>query len=105
MIIYNVTTNIDESIHEEWMQWMQEEHIPEVLSTGKFVKALLSQVMVNEDMGGITYSIQYSCISKDLLDQYYRDDADRLRKQGLKKFGNKFGAFRTELQVIKEFIK
>ena len=25
MIIYNITINIDASIHEEWLQWMKDE--------------------------------------------------------------------------------
>lgn len=104
MIIYNVTINVDESIHEEWINWMQETHIPEVLSTGKFTKALMSQVLVKEDLGGITYSVQYTCDSKDALMKYYQEDAQRLRDEVFKKFGNKFGAFRTEMKIVREFI-
>ena len=51
MIIYNVTANIEESIHDEWLTWIKE-HIPKVLGTGKFEKATLSRVLVEEDMGG-----------------------------------------------------
>ncbi len=103
MIIYNVTINVDESIHDRWMQWMTEKHIPEVLDTGKFTKALMTQVLVQEDLGGITYSVQYSCPSRELLEKYYREDADALRTQGLELFGDKFGSFRTELEVVGEF--
>lgn len=103
MYIYNVTINVDESIHDQWIEWMQLKHIPDVLATGKFTKALMSQVLVNEDMGGITYSIQYSCASKELLLSYYQDDAPRLRDDLQKKFSNQFGAFRTEMKIVKEF--
>jgi len=105
MYIYNVTINVDESIHDEWLSWMQEVHIPEVLETGKFLKAIMSQVLVNEDMGGITYSIQYTCESKELLINYYETDAPQLRKAPFTKFGNKFGAFRTEMKIVKEFFQ
>jgi hypothetical protein len=105
MIIYNVTINVDESIHEEWINWMQEIHIPEVLATGKFIKALMSEVLVNENLGGITYSIQYTCDSRDTLLKYYKEDAQRLRDEVYKRFGNKFGAFRTEMNIVKEFFK
>ncbi len=71
MYIYNVTINVDESIHDSWMTWMQDIHIPEVLATGKFTKALMSEVLVKEDLGGITYSIQYTCASKEILLHYY----------------------------------
>ena len=55
MIIYNVTINIEESISQEWMSWMQKTHIPEVMNTGMFVSAKMTRVMVEEQMGGITY--------------------------------------------------
>ena len=104
MYIYNVTINVDESIHKEWMQWMQDTHIPEVLATGKFTKALMSEVLVNEDMGGITYSIQFTCLSREILMSYYQEDASTLRASVQSRFGDKFGAFRTEMKIVKEFL-
>lgn len=103
MIIYNVTVNIDDSVHDEWLNWMKTEHIPQVLGTGKFEKATLSQVLVEEDMGGQTYSIQYRSYSREALDAYYKEDADNLRTEGLKKFADKMLAFRTELQIVDEY--
>ena len=100
MYIYNVTINIDSSVETEWLQWMQEKHIPEMLETGKFIEAKMCQVMVEEDMGGITYSIQYTTDSKETLDQYYEEDAARMRQEGQQLFPNKFVAFRTELNVL-----
>lgn len=105
MYIYNVTINIEESAHEQWRQWMQETHIQDMLATGKFSKALMSRVQVNEEMGGITYSIQYTTDSKETLNKYYLEDADRLRKKALQLFPNKFVAFRTELEIIHQIEK
>ena len=102
MYIYNVTINIDESVHKEWLTWM-ETHIVEVLSTGKFTSAKLTQVLVDEEMGGVTYSVQYTAATREDLDDYYKEDADKLRSHGLKKFADKMIAFRTELKVINEF--
>ncbi|MGB3607689.1 DUF4286 family protein [Psychroserpens sp.] len=103
MIIYNITVNIDDAVHYEWLEWMKTEHIPKVLGTGKFEKATLSKVLVDEEMGGQTYSIQYRSYSREALDAYYREDADGLRQDGLKKFADKMLAFRTELQIIDEY--
>ncbi len=100
MYIYNVTINIEESVHDEWMQWMQEIHIPEMLATKKFSAAKMCRVMVEEEMGGVTYSVQYTTDSKETLQRYYAEDAERMRSDGLKRFANKFVAFRTELAVI-----
>jgi len=102
MIIYNVTIHIEESIHEEWLLWIKN-HIPVVLSTGKFIEAKLTRVLVEEEMGGITYSVQYRAKSREDLDNYYKYDADRLKSEGLQKFSDKMLAFRTELEIIDEY--
>ncbi len=102
MLIYNVTTNIEASVHDEWLQWMQKTHIPDVLATGKFLNAKMSKVLVDEDLGGLTYSVQFTTVDKDTLRKYYSDDATRLRDDALKRFPNKFVSFRTELEVISE---
>ena len=102
MIIYNVTVNIDDSIHKEWLTWIKE-HIPQVLATGKFTEAKLTKVLVEEDLGGVTYSVQYRATSREALDAYYKEDAERLRRDGLSKFADKMLAFRTELEIVDEY--
>ena len=102
MYIYNVTTNIEASIHDDWLKWMQETHIPDVLATGKFLNAKMSKVLVEEDMGGITYSVQFTTTDKKILQEYYRDDAPRLRQEAQTLFAGKFVSFRTELEIVSE---
>lgn len=102
MIIYNVTINIHESVHNQWMIWMQEKHIKDVLATEKFTSAKMVKVLIEEEMGGTTYSIQYTTDSKETLEKYYQEDAPRLREEGLRLFGDKMLAFRTELELISE---
>jgi len=107
MYIYNVTINVEESIQKDWLRWMQEKHIPEMLATGKFSEAKLSQVMV-EEAQGVTYSVQYTTDSKETLEKYYRENAEQLRREGSSLFRERFVAFRTELKVInhvKNFVK
>ena len=101
MYIYNVTINIDASVHNEWLEWMKQEHIPAMLGTGKFTKALMTRVQVAEEMGGITYSVQYRTDSKETLQKYYDEDAHVLRAESTR-FEGKFVAFRTELEIISE---
>ena len=102
MYIYNVTTNIDETVHDKWLKWMQEKHIPDMLATGKFTAAKLCRVLVEEEMGGLTYSVQFTTISKEVLQQYYKEDASILRQEAIKLFADKMLAFRTEMEIISE---
>lgn len=102
MYIYNVTINIDKSVHAEWFVWIQD-HIQKILATGHFLSAKMTQVLVEEEMGGLTYSVQYTAKTREDLDNYYANDADKLRNEALLKFADKMLVFRTELKVIQEF--
>lgn len=102
MYIYNVTINVDDSIHKEWLSWIHN-HIEDVLNTGQFISAKLTRVLVEEEMGGVTYSIQYTANSREDLDKYYEIYAPRLRNESFHKFTDKMLSFRTELKVVKEF--
>ncbi len=100
MYIYNVTINIDASVEQKWLEWMQEEHIPKMLNTGKFFEAKMCQVMVEEEMGGVTYAIQYTTENKETLEKYFQENAEKLRQEADKLFSGKYVAFRTELKVV-----
>lgn len=99
MIIYNVTVNIEIDVHEEWLQWMKEKHIPDVMSTGFFIENKICKVLVEEEQG-VTYSVQYTAKSMNDLQEYQRVHAPRLQKEHSDKFPNKFVAFRTLLEVL-----
>ena len=99
MFIYNVTTNIEEDVHDEWLEWMKNIHIPSMLQTGKFESALMSKVDVVESMGGITYSVQYKIQNKKTLQRYFEEDFERLKKQ-TQLFEGKFVSFTTEMEMI-----
>jgi len=102
MIIYNVTINIDKSIHNEWLTWIKE-HIPKVLATGKFIEAKLTKVLVEEENGATTYAVQYRAKSREDLEAYYKEDAEKLKQDGSSRFADKMLAFRTELEIIDEY--
>jgi hypothetical protein len=99
MIIYNVTVKIDHDIHSDWLNWMRQVHIPEVLETGHFIGHQIARVLVDEE-DGVTYSIQYKCQSMQELDTYQNTHAPRLQKDHLDIYRDKFVAFRTLLEIV-----
>ena len=99
MIIYNVTVNIDDSVHDEWLKWMKEVHIPEVLATGYFLENKICRILVQEE-SGVSYSIQYTSASMKDYEEYRDKQAPRLQKAHIDKYRDKFTAFRTLLEVL-----
>ena len=66
MILYNVTVNIDHDVHDEWLAWMKETHIPDVMNTDCFDESRISRVH-GEEQGGLTYAIAYLCENQERL--------------------------------------
>lgn len=100
MFIYNVTSKVDHSISTAWLQWMKEEHIPEVIATGCFTKATILHLLETDDSEGPTYAIQYAAESKASYNRYIEQFAPAMRQKVMTKWGNKFIAFRSVMQVI-----
>jgi hypothetical protein len=100
MIIYNVTIKTEPEIAGEWINWMQEEHIPDLLRTGLFTGYRLCRLLEQDEQDGITYTVQYFCENMDAYQTYIRDHAQEMREKGLARFGGRFIAFRTVMEVI-----
>ncbi len=99
MIVYSVTVNIEDEVHDDWINWMKETHIPDVMDTGYFSEnRFLKVITSNPDETGQTYNIQYTCSSMKDLHQYQIQQAPRLQKEHNDKYEGKFVAFRTLLE-------
>lgn len=100
MIIYNVTVKVEWQIAEEWLQWMQQTHIPDVLHTGCFEKHQLARILQSDETEGPTYAIQYYTPFLSKYDYYLQHHAPLFRKQIKDKWGDKYVDFRTLMQVV-----
>jgi len=101
MIIYNVTINVEESAHNEWLDYMKNEHISDVMNTGCFIDYTFSRIITRQEgETGITYAIQYKCKTMGEYDNYQTNFASALQKEHTKKFEGKFYAFRTLLEEV-----
>ena len=100
MFIYNVTIKVQESIHGDWLQWLKQEHVPEVLASHCFTRATIVRLLEIDDSEGPTYAIQYLAESKASYNLYIEKYASLLRQKSFDKWGNQFIAIRTLMQVV-----
>ena len=102
MIIYNVTVSVEESITNDWIEWMKTIHIPEVMDCKIFSKATISRVIAHEDNTN-TFAISYTCNSIKDLHQYQIKFSNPLQQKHIDRYGEKAIAFRTIMEVIDQF--
>jgi len=102
MIIYNVTVSVEESIANNWLDWMKSEHIPDVMACGIFTKAQIKRVINREDSDN-TFAIAYTCNSMKDLHKYEIEFSSVLQNKHISRFGKKVVVFRTVMEVLKDF--
>ena len=100
MILYNVTVAVDKKIEQEWVIWMKNVHIPEVMDTNQFESFKFLKVMNTEDPESNSYSIQYFAEGIQNIQMYMAAFAPELQQKALNKWPNQIAAFRTLLESV-----
>ncbi len=82
MIAYSVTCTFqNESLAREWLEWIESEHLGEVIAAG----AIDAEVVIL-DGNPMRCEARYHFASREEFNIYEREHAPRLRNEGLKKF-------------------
>jgi predicted ATP-dependent endonuclease of OLD family len=100
MIVYNITIKITPEIEKDWVAWQKSEHIPDVMASEQFTEYKFYRLLEQENDDGITYVVQYFTSSIENYNCYIDETAPLLRQKAIEKWGNKFIAFRTLMQVV-----
>ncbi len=100
MILYNVTVKINTSLEEDWLRWMKEVHIPDVMNTGLFKSHQLCRLLHEEEDGGTTFAIQYYCENMEALEEYQKEHAGALQAEHTERYKGQSVAFRTLMEVL-----
>jgi len=100
MFIYNITTKVNHSILEEWMQWQKHIHIPEIIATGLFYDHRFYELLEQDEEEGRTFVIQFLAHSKEDYKKYLHDFAPSLRKESEKKWADNAISFRSLLKNV-----
>lgn len=99
MLLYNVTSIIEEGTASQWLNWMHQEHIPKVMETGKFVSYRLLKVLDSPNEG-VTYCAQYIVENMADYQEYQEKFAPGLQAEAFELFETKVMAFRTLMEYI-----
>jgi hypothetical protein len=100
MLLYNVTIGIDKQVEAEWLHWMKEKHMPDVLNTGMFVEAKIYKILHNTEEETVSYSVQYFATTLTHVETYLDNFATKLRAEAEEKFKGRHVAFRTLLEEV-----
>jgi hypothetical protein len=100
MLIYNVTSHISWAIHDAWLLWMQQHHLPAIIATGCFEKYQMVRLLEVDDSEGPTYAVQFYCPYREAYNTFINHFAPDLRKDAQVKWGDQAVAFRTLMETV-----
>ena len=100
MFIYNVTTKVSWRIHEDWVSWMKEKHLSDVMNTGCFSDVRFVRLLDTDESDGPTYAAQFHADTREQYDTYIEKYAPAMRQDVIDNWGDQFISFRTLMQVV-----
>jgi hypothetical protein len=101
MLVFNVTVKVQNDIAGDWLRWMLAEHGPEMVATGCFSRFSVLRLLDVDDDEGPTFAVQYFADSMALYQQYQEEFSESMRQKSYGKWGQRFIAFRTVMEVIR----
>ena len=100
MYLYNITYLVSHDIEQDWMRWMKELHVPEMLSTELFTHYRIMRLIEVDQTEGITYAFFFFIEKSIDYKKYISDFAPALRQKATEKWGDQVVAFRTLMETV-----
>jgi hypothetical protein len=96
-VVYEVTLDVDAAIANEYRAWLNR-HTAELLALPGFLDARILDLLEPSSPGRVGLCVQYTLRDREAYDAYLRDHAERVRGDGIARFGDRFTATRRVLQ-------
>lgn len=100
MVVFNITINVDEQIEKDFLLFVKETWMPLLANETLFSDARICKVLVEEEMGGKTFSLQLSASSLSELETFEKNKFPIVYQVLHEKFMNKFVIFTTKMEFI-----
>jgi len=99
MIIYNETFVVEGSAEEEWLQWIQQEHIPAAMATGYFAEYKILTV-IDSPNEGVTYCVQYITDEMVKYNLFKERHLHHMHTRHHQQFENRYVLFNSLMKTI-----
>ena len=99
MIIYNETFVVESNAEQEWLQWIQQEHIPAAMATGYFTEYTILTV-IDSPNEGVTYCVQYITDEMVKYNLFKERHLHHMHTRHHQQFENRYVLFNSLMKTI-----
>ena len=99
-IVYEVNLAVQPGVVDAFRAWLHR-HVDEMVAIDGFTGAEIRELTEPRDPeAAVTWSVRYYLESEAALENYLRDHAERMRADGMQRFGGRFTASRRILGPV-----
>jgi hypothetical protein len=103
MVFYQVSITLEPAIEDEWLDWMRQVHVPDVLKTGCFTRCTLARLV--EPAGErVTFVFRYDAPSWEAYERYRTQFAPALQQDHTARYAGRFQGSRQVLEELATFV-
>lgn len=100
MLVYNITYAVPHEIHEEWLAWMKNIHIPEMMSIGLFSSHTILRLIEMDEQDGVGIAVQFKADNEEDYRKYITEHAPGFRLKAKMAWGEQVLGFRTLMEIV-----
>jgi len=101
MIIYSITTAIEDSIEKKWLDFMQKTQIPSIMNTGLFIDFRFVRIIPSQGVD-LSYNLQLRCKGYAELNRYRSENEPKMESLIKQNFEGKYATFQSVLDQVSE---
>lgn len=99
MLLFNVTVIVEEASAAEWLDWMKETHIPQLMETENFVSHRLLKI-VDSPNEGVSYCVQFIAEDQEKHQNYLDLHEQQFIGDMYAKYPNKLVTFSALMEFV-----
>ncbi len=100
MLLYNTTYHVEEEVEKNFLIWLNEVYIEEVLKNGVLKSPRLCRVLSHHDNGSC-YSLQWEVEDSMQLHHWHLQQGVKLNEQLLQIFKDKVVGIPTLMEIVR----
>lgn len=102
-MLYTVYIAIDRDRADEWLDWMRQVHVADVIDTGCFVDATLARDPDRDTDQRTAFRVVYRALSEEAFETYQSEHAPPLQQEHTLRYDGAFDASRDVLEIVETF--
>lgn len=100
MLVFNTTYHIEEKSKKNFLIWIEEYYIPQVLKSDLLKNPKMMKVLSNQEDSTSTYSLQWEVEDSKVLHTWYSQYGAEINKEMTSIFKDDVIGFPTLLEVV-----